>query len=81
MSRNKHKHKIEAGLSMSEASHGFPPVPKDNPVTKLMMKEKTKVCPRCGGDGFWHSTKTGYRAKTSSEPLIDKSRKCPECKG
>ena len=37
------------------------------------------TCPRCKGDGFWHSTKTGYRAKTTSEPLIDKKRKCPEC--
>lgn len=36
-------------------------------------------CTRCNGDGFWHSLKTGYRAKTSSEPLIDTSRTCPEC--
>jgi hypothetical protein len=39
------------------------------------------VCGRCGGDGLWHSTKTGYRAKTASEPLVDPDRKCPACDG
>lgn len=38
-------------------------------------------CPRCKGDGTWHSTKTGIRAKTASEPLQDSSRTCPECDG
>jgi hypothetical protein len=36
-------------------------------------------CFRCNGDGLWHSPKTGYRARTSVEPLIDKARVCPEC--
>jgi hypothetical protein len=36
-------------------------------------------CSRCNGDGMWHSPKTGYRAKTSTEPLIDTARACPEC--
>jgi len=39
------------------------------------------TCPRCKGDGVWHSTKTGYRAKTSAEPLVDPTRPCPECDG
>jgi len=42
--------------------------------------EQKRVCRRCGGDGFWHSTKTGVRAETSAEPLVDTSRKCPICK-
>jgi hypothetical protein len=46
-----------------------------------IVKSKTPPpCPRCNGDGFWHSLKTGYRAKTSSEPLIDTARVCPKCK-
>lgn len=43
--------------------------------------QENDVCKRCGGDGFWRSTKTGVRAKTSAEPLVDKKRPCPECSG
>ena len=39
------------------------------------------VCLRCKGDGRWHSTKTGVRALTSSEPLIDETKPCPDCNG
>jgi hypothetical protein len=39
------------------------------------------ICPRCKGDGVWHSTKTGVRALTSAEPLIDSTKPCPECGG
>lgn len=42
--------------------------------------KKPAPCFRCNGDGTWHSLKTGYRAKTSTEPLHDASRVCPECK-
>jgi len=52
-------------------------------MAKKKEKAKTKEeqpCRRCKGDGFWHSPKTGVRAETSTEPLIDKSRKCPKCK-
>ena len=49
---------------------------------KAVAKSKEPPpCPRCNGDGFWHSLKTGYRAKTSSTPLLDESRACPECLG
>jgi len=66
------------------------------PVTEVASVESTQVsqvetqdepvvtkavCPRCKGDGVFHSTKTGYRAKTSAEPLIDTSRPCPDCGG
>ena len=47
--------------------------------TKLIPKKVT--CPRCNGDGIWHSPKTGVRAKTSSEPLVDSSMVCPDCQG
>lgn len=43
--------------------------------------EVSQVCKRCNGDGIWHSTKTGVRAKTSSEPLVDPDRPCPDCGG
>lgn len=49
-------------------------------VTEI-AKPKPKPCTRCGGDGVFHSTKTGVRAKTSAEPLVDPSRVCPKCKG
>jgi hypothetical protein len=48
---------------------------------EALVKSKTPPpCVRCNGDGFWHSPKTGYRAKTASEPLIDTDRTCPLCK-
>jgi hypothetical protein len=48
---------------------------------KAVAKSKEPPpCPRCGGDGFWHSPKTGYRAKTATEPLIDTSKPCPLCR-
>lgn len=46
---------------------------------KVAESKKPAPCWRCDGDGEWHSTKTGVRAKTSSEPLHDTSRVCPEC--
>ncbi len=58
----------------------------DNPSANDLGADKAKpeeapaTCKRCGGDKKWHSTKTGRRAKTSSEPLVDPSRSCPACK-
>lgn len=46
---------------------------------EIVESKQPAPCWRCGGDGTWHSTKTGIRAKTSSEPLCDSSRVCPEC--
>lgn len=50
---------------------------------KEIIKEKKEkiVCPRCNGDRIWHSSATGVRAKTSSEPLVDSNRQCPKCHG
>ncbi len=53
-------------------------VDPDAPDTK---PKEPEVCKRCGGDGIWHSTKTGYRAKTSADPLTDPNKPCPECSG
>ena len=50
------------------------------PVVVKMVPKKV-VCPRCKGDGIWHSSRTGVRAATSTEPTIDATRKCPQCKG
>jgi len=50
-------------------------------VAKTKMVEKEVVCPRCKGDGYWHSSCTGVRAKTVSGPVIDVSKPCPQCKG
>jgi len=46
---------------------------------KIVPKEV--VCPTCNGDCTWHSPKTGYRAKTASEALVDHNRHCAECDG
>ena len=49
---------------------------------KIKMVPKRVTCPRCKGDGIWHSSRTGVRVQTAGEePLVDASRKCPECKG
>ena len=47
----------------------------------IKMVPKWVVCSHCNGDGIWHSSATGVRAKTSSEPPVDSSRVCPKCKG
>ena len=49
--------------------------------TLPVAEPEIKTCPRCKGDGFWHSNRTGVRALTSSEPLVDELRPCPECNG
>ena len=56
-----------------------PPKPKFIPAN-IPAK---KTCPRCNGDGFWHTPKTGVRLATAcaDEVLVDKERKCPKCKG
>ena len=56
-------------------------IDKANRAAEIAESKRPPACWRCGGDGTWHSTKTGYRAKTSSEPLHDPSRPCPECGG
>jgi len=54
----------------------------DVEATVAKPKEKEKqTCPRCKGDGFWHTSATGVRLKTIAEPLVDESRQCPLCKG
>jgi len=77
--KNKHKNRFDTQQKIVTPKSSIPE--EDDDTTTNVVAAPKPVCPRCGGDGFWHSTKTGYRAKTSSEPLIDKSRKCPECKG
>lgn len=42
---------------------------------------KKVECPRCKGDGIWHSNRTGVRVATAAEPLVDASKACPACKG
>jgi hypothetical protein len=56
------------------------------PEVKVVLNEDDMptlvlVCPRCKGDGKWHSTKTGVRALTSSESLVDLTKPCPDCLG
>ena len=48
---------------------------------KIVDDLPQQTCARCKGDGIWHSTKTGYRANTAAEPLVDPTRKCPACAG
>jgi hypothetical protein len=67
------KEAAEAQLAADEAVK----VAEDK--AKVAESKKPAPCWRCNGDGEWHSTKTGVRAKTSSEPLHDASRVCPEC--
>ena len=51
------------------------------PEVKMVPKKIT--CPRCEGDGKWHTTRTGVRLATrpAVEPLIDFDSRCPKCKG
>ncbi len=46
----------------------------------VVKSKEPPPCKRCNGDGFWHSPKTGLRAKTSGTPLVDTSKLCPDCK-
>jgi hypothetical protein len=71
MSKNKHTKKDVTPV---------PVIATPSEVEKLFVKTDT-ICKRCGGDKFWHSTKTGVRALTSSEPLVDLAKNCPDCLG
>ncbi len=60
--------------------------PQTNPTEAVKEQEEPTVskkvtCPRCDGDGIWHSSRSGVRALRSPEPLIDPKRRCPKCKG
>ena len=50
-------------------------------MSKKKKNDKIIICSRCKGDGYWHSPKTGYRAKTAAGLLVDKTKKCPACNG
>jgi Zn finger protein HypA/HybF involved in hydrogenase expression len=52
---------------------------QETPEVKLVPKEIT--CPRCKGDGIWHTSRTGARLATIAGPTEDASKVCPECNG
>lgn len=71
-----------------QAPERIPPAkePEANKTPEVETEKKSLVakkvdCNRCKGDGVWHSSCTGVRAETSSEPAIDPKRRCPKCKG
>lgn len=47
----------------------------------VKMVPKKITCPRCDGDGVWHTSATGVRLATIGGPVVDTDRPCPECKG
>ncbi len=56
------------------------PEVKQEPVVKMVPKKVQ--CPRCMGDGFWHTSRTGYRLETIGDGILtDTSRVCQQCKG
>ena len=79
MAKNKSQNIQPVGVSTKEAE-------EVQSAEEQLKRPKTKLkkitCPRCKGDGIWHSNKTGYRAKTAgNEALVDHSKKCPDCNG
>ena len=48
---------------------------------KKKVTKRQTFCPRCKGDGIWHTVKTGYRLKTSTEIAVKPDEKCPRCGG
>jgi len=64
-----------------EPSADFVEASPDDLAAQEVEKEAQTKCPRCGGDGHWHTPKTGARLATMSpdEVKIDKSKTCPVC--
>ena len=48
---------------------------------EVKLVPKTITCPRCNGDGIWHTSATGRRLETISGPTVDPEKVCPNCKG
>ena len=59
------------------------PEEQDNEKKDQEVERVKVTCPRCKGDGTFHSSKTGVRAATAAdtEPVADPTRVCPRCKG
>ena len=53
-----------------------PPEPEREPNVA-----KKITCPRCQGDGVWHTAATGVRLVTLGGAPIDPTKSCPKCKG
>jgi len=73
-------------IDIPELAGGDPPdfmeaTPEDLAAQEAEKDAQSK-CPRCGGDGHWHTAKTGARLASMNpdEPKIDTNRTCPSCK-
>lgn len=59
-----------------------PPVVPPEETDALPPRVPKKItCPRCNGDGVWHTSETGRRLAMHPGPFIDESKPCPKCKG
>ena len=54
---------------------------EEEKVVEVKTFPKRIQCPRCKGDCLWHSSKTGVRARTSSDHEFKPDVFCPKCKG
>jgi hypothetical protein len=85
MNRNKLKKDNKSSTAPADTQNKKeePAITPEEPVVEAPVKRVPKkvLCTRCGGDGVWHTSATGPRALTSSEPAIDTNRVCPKCKG
>lgn len=81
---NKKADKIDTGQALTQLSNeqksGVDPEKTVEEQERPTVPKKV-TCPRCKGDGVFHSNRTGSRAATSADPLIDPSKVCPKCKG
>ena len=66
---------FQAGQEVNTDEDKAPEEPKIKYVPKRI------TCPRCNGDGVWHTSATGVRLERITGPLVDTSKVCPECKG
>lgn len=53
----------------------------ETPPEPVKMVPKNITCPRCKGDGIWHTSATGRRLATIGGPVVDETEPCPNCKG
>lgn len=84
MSRNKNKgdDRVFDEGPLNAPPSPEPSVPPETPVPPDPPKVAKKItCPRCQGDGVWHTSATGRRLATIGGSVVDSSKPCPNCKG
>lgn len=74
-------HEFWSAVQPENVAKGKVKCPECGKTSMIDRQDQPQPCLRCGGDGVFHSSRTGVRARTATESLVDTSKPCIVCNG